>query len=63
MKCLLDSPSLLVDQIRQMQTKLLNDQGTDLSFPLEIALHLFIETLIERPEFVGRALGIDQWVR
>ena len=63
MKCPMDNPSVLTDRIREIQYKLSNDKTADISFPLEMALHLLVEALIERPGLVGRALGIDGWAQ
>jgi hypothetical protein len=63
MKCEVDDPSLLADRVRTIYDDLLNDKTTDVSFPLEMAFHLLVEALIERPGLVGRALGIDRWVQ
>jgi hypothetical protein len=63
MKCLLDNPSLLAARIRKIHDDLLNDKTADISFPLEMAFHLLVEALTERPYLVGRALGIDWWMQ
>jgi hypothetical protein len=62
-KCQLHDPLLLAQQIRRIHDDLRKDSTADISFPLEVALHLLVEALTERPQLVARALGINQWKR
>jgi hypothetical protein len=63
LKCTFDNPIVLAEQIVEIHNQLLNEPTADISFPLQVALHLLVEALMERPELVARALGVDQWVR
>jgi hypothetical protein len=62
-KCLFENPLSLANQIKRIHDDLRNDPRADISFPLEVALHLLAEALNERPDLVARALGIRQWMR
>jgi hypothetical protein len=57
MKCQLDDPEKLAEEVSHIHQALLSGRG-DVSFPLEVAMMLLVDALKQRPALVARALGV-----